>query len=82
MKRIVMGIQIEKREDVAVKVQDYLTKHGCIIKTRLGLHEAGDFCSSVGLIIVDFLPGKDEEVANMLKDLNDIDGVNAKTMEF
>jgi len=77
-----MGIQVEKREDVAIKVQDYLTKHGCIIKTRLGLHEAGDFCSSVGFILVDFLPGKDEEVKTILTELNEIDGVVAKTMEF
>ncbi len=36
MKRIIMGIQVGDRESEAVKVQELLTKHGCIIKTRLG----------------------------------------------
>lgn len=82
MKRVIMGVQIEKREDVAVKVQDYLTQHGCIIRTRLGLHDAGEFCSSAGLILIDFLLGKEAEVEKIMKDLNEIEGVVAKTMEF
>jgi len=82
MKRVIMGVQIDKREDVAVQVQDYLTKHGCIIRTRLGLHDAGEFCSPTGLILIDFLMGKEDEVAVIMKDLNAFDGVVAKTMEF
>ena len=38
--RVIMGIQVGDREQEAVKVQELLTKQGCIIKTRLGLHEA------------------------------------------
>jgi len=82
MNRIIMGVQIDKREDVAVKVQDLLTKHGCIIKTRLGMHDAGNFCSSHGLILVDFVEGKEQEIGTLITELNSYDGVDAQKMVF
>jgi ribose 5-phosphate isomerase len=82
MKRVIMGIQIDKREDVATKVQELLTTHGCIIRTRLGLHETGNTCSSHGMIILDFEDGKDKEIAEMLTTLNLFNGVVAKILEF
>lgn len=82
MKRIIMGIQIGDREAEAVKVQELLTKHGCIIKTRLGLHEAGNLCSSKGLIILEFIQGKDDEVAALKGELEKLDEVAVGMMEF
>ncbi len=44
----IMAIKISPRNEIAPKVQEILTRNGCIIKTRLGLHEAtNDSCSSV-----------------------------------
>lgn len=82
MKRIIMGIQIGDREHEALKVQELLTKHGCIIKTRLGLHEAGNLCSSKGLVILEFISGKDEEVEVLRKELAALDEVVVDTMTF
>lgn len=82
MKRIILGIQIGDREAEAVKVQELLTKHGCIIKTRLGLHEAGNLCSSKGLIILEFIQGKDDEVAALKSELEKLDEVAVGMMEF
>lgn len=82
MKRIIMGIQIGDRENEAVKVQELLTKHGCIIKTRLGLHEAGNLCSSKGLVLLEFIAGKDEEVGALKTELERLEGVSVDTMEF
>ena len=82
MKRIIMGIQIGDREAEAIKVQELLTKHGCIIKTRLGLHEAGNLCSSKGLIILEFIAGKDEEVDALMAELEKIEDVSVDTMTF
>lgn len=80
--RTIMGIEIQNREELAVEVQKRLTEHGCIIKTRLGLHETGNFCSPSGLIILEF--GQDEkgEYDVLEKQLNEIDGVVARRMEF
>jgi len=82
MKRIILGIQIGHREAEAVKVQELLTKHGCIIKTRLGLHEAGNLCSSKGLVILEFIPGNDKEVEQLKVELEKLDEVVVGMMTF
>ena len=81
--RIIMGIQIEDRDSDAVRVQELLTKHGCIIKTRLGVHEsAGTMCSSKGLIIFEFVSGSDNEVSELEAELNKLKNVLVRRMEF
>ncbi len=77
--RIVMAVTISKRIAEAVKVQEVLTKHGCIIKLRVGLHEAGDVCADDGLVLL-HLCGTTKEVTALKTDLNKIKGVKAKTM--
>lgn len=82
MKKII-GIQVGNRENEALKVQELLTKNGCIIKTRLGLHESSDaLCTTSGLIILEFLPDKDAEIAILEKDLSALNSVVVKKMEF
>lgn len=80
--RTIMGIEIQNREELAVKVQGLLTKHGCVIKTRLGLHETGNFCSPSGLIILEFAPNETGEYDALENELNDLEGVVARRMEF
>lgn len=82
MKKII-GIQVGNRENEALKVQELLTKNGCIIKTRLGLHESSDsLCSTSGLIILEFLPGADDEIEILEKDLSALSSVVVRKMEF
>ena len=58
----VLGIRIKDRVKEAGEVQKVLTKFGCSIKTRLGLHEvSNDFCSSSGLILLELTGPKDEQ---------------------
>jgi len=80
--RTIMGIEIEDREKAAVKVQELLTKHGCIIRTRLGLHEVDNQCSAGGLILLEFERKESGEHDELKKELNAIKNVVAKTMEF
>ncbi len=81
--RQIMGIQIGNREEEASKVQDLLTKNGCIIKTRLGLHESSEeSCSTMGLIILEFLPDKADEIKVMEKELEALKSVSVKKMVF
>lgn len=77
----VMALIINHRSKKAPEVQEVLTKHGCIIKMRLGLHEAGNVCSEEGLVILQ-LSGEEEEIKALEKDLNNLDGVTAKTMNI
>ncbi len=81
--RQIMGIQIGNRESEALKVQELLTKNGCIIKTRLGLHESSEvMCSITGLIILEFLPDKEAEITAMEKELAALDTIIVKKMQF
>lgn len=79
----IMGIHIENREEVAGCVQSLLTDYGCMIRTRLGLHEAGESsCSPRGLIILEFFNENKERIEELMGKINKIDGANAKIMEF
>ena len=49
----IMAILQKHRSDTAAKVQDVLTKYGCYIRVRLGLHDSEiDACSDTGMILL------------------------------
>ena len=75
----IMAVKIDKRTKEAVKVQQVLTKHGCIINLRIGLHETMNVCADAGLVILN-LCGKKSEIAALKVDLSKIAGVTVKTM--
>lgn len=77
----IVAIRIDKRKELAAHVQTVLTEFGCIIKTRLGLHEAGNSCSNQGLILMEVTP-EPEQIALLVEKLSSLDGVNAKVMEI
>lgn len=79
----IMAIKITPRNPVAPKVQEILTKYGCIIQTRLGLHEATkDMCSQSGLILLNLINDDVDEINKLNDELNSIDGVVAKLLEI
>lgn len=84
-KVIIMGIEIGSRGTAALAVQKLLSENGCIIKTRLGLHEAGkdlNACSKKGLVILEFIEDVDEEINSLENELKKIESVIVKRMEF
>lgn len=78
----VLGIRIEDRVKEAGEVQKVLTKFGCSIKTRLGLHEVSDdFCSSSGLILLE-LTGPKGDQEKLHETLQKIPGTLIRKMEL
>ncbi|MDA3900531.1 MAG: hypothetical protein PF637_08430 [Spirochaetes bacterium] len=77
----VIGVLITDRVKEAGSVQETLTKHGCIIRTRLGLHQAGNHCSPDGLLLLE-LAGDINEWDELENDLGVIEGVQVQTMTF
>jgi len=73
----IMVVKIGYRRENSPKVQEILSKFGCSIKVRLGLHEAGDACSDEGLLILQ-LCGEREEMFKLEQALNDLDDICAK----
>lgn len=83
MAKIIMGIQLHERMKDATKFQSLLSKYGCSIGTRLGLHTASkDNCSPDGLIIVEFIDDTDDEAAKFEKEVAAIENVTIKKMIF
>ena len=83
MKEIwILGIHITDRVEKVSDVQSILTKFGCTIKTRLGLHEVkDDFCARSGLIILE-LTGTKEEFIKLENALLRVEGLAVKKMVF
>ena len=78
----IMGIMISDRMTEASALQKVLTDNGCIIKTRLGLHEVTDKnCSRKGLLILELIGTKDDW--NKLEsEAKAIQGIEVKYMDF
>lgn len=77
----IMGIRLDKRVDTAIEFQKILTQFGCIIKTRLGLHDVScGKCAPNGIIILEVID--DEEARNFEKELCKIEGIEIQLMHF
>ena len=78
----IMAIKINGRIANAPHVQEILTKYGCNIKTRVGFHETNeDQCSTDGILILQLF-GKEDDILSMFTELQKLDGVVPKMIEF
>lgn len=77
----IMAIKLDKRRSEATLVQETLTEFGCLIKVRLGLHEAGKYCSEEGIILLQ-LDGDKKEIGKFAASLKKKCGVKVNIMEI
>ena len=78
----IIAMRLKQRVQTATTVQEILTKFGCNIKTRLGLHDVSeDYCSNDGLVILQVC-GDTKELDAMLDALNKVSGVKAKMIDL
>ncbi len=82
MEKSILIIVVGKRKETVVNVQKILTAWGCIIKTRLGIHDGvlGN-CSESGLIILE-LVGNKKDKRGLARKLSILPGVTAKLVEL
>lgn len=77
----IIGIKISNRIEKAIEVQKILTNYGCLIKTRIGLHEKiNGKCSPKGLILLEIIDNK--EATKIVNELCDIDEIEIQQMKF
>lgn len=82
MGKTILLILIGKRKESAVKVQQILTGWGCIIKTRLGIHDGVmENCSDEGLVICE-LVGTKEQQDELSRKLAVLPDVSSKLVEL
>ncbi len=78
----IVGVHITDRVKHVPSVQEVLTRFGCLIKTRIGLHDVSDqACSPNGLLIVELL-GDQSNLEEFSKALSAVEGVDVKSMIF
>ena len=78
----VMLVLLDQRKKNAVQVQKILSEWGCLIRTRLGIHEGVlENCSEEGLIILE-LVGDKEMHEKLAERLNVLPNVVAKLVEI
>jgi hypothetical protein len=82
MAKTLLIILVGKRKDTAVKVQQILTAWGCIIKTRLGIHDGIlDKCSDEGLLILE-LYGTEEQKKELARKVEVLPGVSSQMVNL
>lgn len=81
MKTVLITL-VDNRNETAVNVQKVFTAWGCIIKTRLGIHDGVlDECSNHGLIITE-LAGDEKQQDEFARKLSLIQGVSTKLVRL
>ncbi|HHT93293.1 MAG TPA: hypothetical protein GXZ66_07270 [Clostridiaceae bacterium] len=78
----IIGVRMDNRVGNAAKFQETLTKNGCKIKVRLGLHEVSeDACSNDGIIVLQPY-GNKEDVEALVNELNSLEGITASYLDL
>jgi hypothetical protein len=78
----IIGIHIPAKSERIEEVQKVLTKFGCSIRTRLGLHDTGRPEGEQGGIILLELTGDPVEFKKLERALRAIPGQEIKKMVF
>jgi hypothetical protein len=82
MAKQLLAVLIDNRKVHASKAQKVLTAYGCLIKTRLGIHDGVlDDCSNEGLLICE-LVGDREKQQELQRNLDKLSGVRAKLVDI
>jgi hypothetical protein len=80
MAHTIFGIHVSERTKNVPALQACLTKYGCNVRTRLGMHDAGSAtCSPSGVLLVDVVGDGVEE---FYAELGALDGVDVQRMDF
>jgi hypothetical protein len=80
VKHTIFDVHISHRTENVPAVQAALTKYGCSIRTRLGIHDADSTnCSPSGLLLVDVI-GPETEA--FYAELSSLKGVGLQRMDF
>lgn len=78
----VLGVLVANRSEASIKVQQILTRYGCSIKSRLGLHELeNENCLDCGLIILELM-GDHDECMRLENELWAVEGTRVQKMVF
>ncbi len=77
----ILGIKLHDRLSSSEEFQKILSKYGCIIRTRLGLHEVDEtVCKQYGIIILELV--NNSENTNLISELRQLKDLTLGVMEI
>lgn len=78
---LIIGIKLSNRLSTSPIFQDIISKYGCIIRSRIGLHNnCSSVCTGHGIIILEIVEGSD--IIDLKKSLLSIDGLVLDSMNL
>lgn len=78
---VILGVKTKNRLETSDEIQKVLTKFGCYIKTRLGIHNIlGNICPKDALILLE-IPQKEQAIL-LENELLNISEIEIQRMEF
>ncbi len=78
----ILGIYVKRGFKETVTLQGLLSNYGCVIKTRLGLHEVvNEYAEPGGLILLE-LEGDAQEMYRLENELLKIESLDVQKMRF
>ncbi len=78
---VILGVKTKNRLETSDEIQKVLTKFGCDIKTRLGIHNIlGNICPKNALILLE-IPQKKQAIL-LENELLNISEIEIQRMEF
>ena len=76
---VILGVKLPNRLTTSPVFQDVISKYGCLIKSRIGLHSnCSSVCASHGIILLEIVEGS--EIVELKKALLSIDGIVLDSM--
>ncbi len=82
MAKTVLVVLVGDRTETAGKLQQVLSGWGCIIKTRLGIHDVNlEDCPKEGLLVLE-LAGSKEQNEELARKIGVLPGVSSKLVEL
>jgi len=83
MKQVrILGVMINDPAKGADKIQSILTKYGCVIRTRLGMHDMDEeYAGDTGLMLLE-LVGDMNECLRLENELLALEGIDVQKMVF
>ncbi|PLX17436.1 MAG: hypothetical protein C0601_07710 [Candidatus Muiribacterium halophilum] len=82
MKKTLLLILVDGRKKSAVNVQKILTEWGCLVKTRLGIHDGVlENCSESGLLILEMV-GDSDKHEELARKISVLPGVSTKLVNL
>ncbi|MEI8203847.1 MAG: hypothetical protein WCH34_12575 [Bacteroidota bacterium] len=80
-RKIILGIYFDQKTKDTLLVQNILTKFGCSVRTRLGLHDMDEENNDFSLILLE-LTGDMNECMKLENELLKIEGLKVQKMLF